>query len=269
MNGKNRESKQARRQRPSLLDEVLEQRMLLYALAAGATLAATSACAPSAQAKVVFTPSNVTLAQNQSLSIDLANDGTVNFTLANRLSPGRFRRQGMQRPPGSNAWGDSMYVSGATASDVELEQPPVENSQQLAAFESGARIGSDRPRKQEGLMAEFFSYYGTFVFGPFANVKQRYLGVRFLINGNVHYGWIGFRSITDNFMGGVSATLLGWAYETEPDTPILAGMPVMPPELGSLRTSDPTAAGSSEPTSLELLAAGHVAVADWRRRRAA
>jgi hypothetical protein len=267
MNGKNRESKQDKWRKASLLDEVLERRMVLYALAAGAALAGASGAA---QAKVVFTPSNVTLAQNQSLSIDLANDGTVNFTLANQLSPGRFRRQGMQRPPGSNAWGDSMYVFGATASDVELEQPPVENSQQLAAFESGARIGSDRPRKQEGLMAEFFSYYGTFfVFGPFANVKQRYLGVRFLINGNVHYGWIGFRSITDNFMGGVSATLLGWAYETEPDTPILAGMPVMPPELGSLRTSDPTAAGSSEPTSLELLAAGHVAVADWRRRRAA
>jgi len=38
----------------SLLDEVLERRMLLYVLAAGATLAGV----PSAQAKVVFTPSS-------------------------------------------------------------------------------------------------------------------------------------------------------------------------------------------------------------------
>jgi len=105
--------------------------------------------------------------------------------------------------------------------------------------------------------------------GPFANVTNRYLGVRFLINGQVHFAWIGFRSCKN-----LTATLLGWAYETQPKTPILAGAgqgAVFPPsaELRPAGSENVPAVRAAEPTSLELLAAGHVAVADWRRRNAA
>ena len=77
MNTKNTQEKQAKRLRPSLLDEVLERRMLLYVLAAGATLAGASGAA---QSRVVFTPSNVVLSTG-SLQIDLNNDGTTDFIL--------------------------------------------------------------------------------------------------------------------------------------------------------------------------------------------
>ena len=73
-----------------------------------------------------------------------------------------------------------------------------------------------------------------------------------MINGQVHYGWIGFRSTS-----AYQATLEGWAYETRPNTPIRTAGPEETPTLGA-----------AEPTSLQLLAAGHVAVADWRRRNA-
>jgi hypothetical protein len=77
-NTENRESRQAKRQRPSLLEEVLERRMLLYVLAAGATLAGAS----SAQAKAVFTRSDFVLSlPNGHLAIDLNNDGTTDFIL--------------------------------------------------------------------------------------------------------------------------------------------------------------------------------------------
>src|ERR1700683_475196 len=78
MNARNAETKQAKRRLPNLLDEVLERRMLLYVLAAGATLAGAS----SAQAKAVFTRSDFVLTlENGHLAIDLNNDGTTDFTL--------------------------------------------------------------------------------------------------------------------------------------------------------------------------------------------
>ena len=79
MTAQNLKSRKARRQRPSLLDEVLERRMLLYVLAAGATLAGASGAA---QAKVVFTPSNVVVSSNNHLDIDMNNDGTSDFVIS-------------------------------------------------------------------------------------------------------------------------------------------------------------------------------------------
>jgi hypothetical protein len=46
-----------------------------------------------------------------------------------------------------------------------------------------------------------------------------YLGVRFVIDTNSHYGWIQFKSTTDASVG----TIIDWAYEDTPDTPIKAG----------------------------------------------
>jgi hypothetical protein len=59
----------------------------------------------------------------------------------------------------------------------------------------------------------------------------RYLGFRFMISGETHYGWA-------RISGGVRR-LRDWAYESEPDTPILAGdngmlTPVALPGLLSL-----------------------------------
>ena len=79
MNERNRGKAQSKRRSVSLLDEVLERRMLVYALAAGATLAGASA----AQAKVVFTPNNTVLKENRILQIDLNNDGVTDVTLHN------------------------------------------------------------------------------------------------------------------------------------------------------------------------------------------
>jgi hypothetical protein len=89
--------------------------------------------------------------------------------------------------------------------------------------------------------------------GYWQNVKSRCLGVRFLINGEVHYGWIGFREVHDY---PVAVKLYGWAYETVPDKEILAGDEGTGAPLNS----------SISPTSLGRLAAGHAAI-DERRRR--
>ncbi|MEI6090609.1 MAG: T9SS type A sorting domain-containing protein [bacterium] len=53
-------------------------------------------------------------------------------------------------------------------------------------------------------------------------LSNRYLGIRFYLNGNYHYGWVAIEiPTTPN-----ACTFKGYAYESEPNKPILAGQQV-------------------------------------------
>lgn len=80
----------------------------------------------------------------------------------------------------------------------------------------------------------------------FFDGDQKYIGVKFDIGGTTHYGWIGFQVDSQSPMHGI---VRDYAYETEADTAIAAG--VVP-----------------EPATLGLLAAGAGAFAVRRRRSA-
>jgi hypothetical protein len=56
--------------------------------------------------------------------------------------------------------------------------------------------------------------------GEFAGVESAYAGLQLLINGNTHYGWIRLGAPLPFLNGG---WIYDFAYETRPDTPILAG----------------------------------------------
>ncbi len=58
----------------------------------------------------------------------------------------------------------------------------------------------------------------TYTFGNFVGAPG-YIGVRFLIGANTHYGWIQIQSAADL----TSTTIIDWAYEDQPDTPIHVG----------------------------------------------
>jgi hypothetical protein len=122
------------------------------------------------------------------------------------------------------------------------------------AFQKGAKIGkSAQFTDLVGLAGGFGSGYGQF-----ANTADRYLGVRFRLHGDFYYGWIGFRKVVAGGPSrGVRAKIQGWAYETEPNKPIIAG------DKGP---EDSDNVGTLEPTSLQLLAMGHTGIADRRRR---
>jgi len=77
-------------------------------------------------------------------------------------------------------------------------------------------------------MAEaIVTYYHARVAGPWANQKDKFLGIRFPINGQNHYGWV---RMTVNaqlpqipFRPTVVAKITGYAYEATADKAIIAG----------------------------------------------
>jgi hypothetical protein len=87
------------------------------------------------------------------------------------------------------------------------------------------------------------------------NPTNTYLGVKFLIDGETHYGWV--RLAVSSGVTGIEATIIAYAYETEPNQQIEAGVP----------------AGSDEPVrvidangpSLGALAAGADGLRRWRK----
>jgi len=73
----------------------------------------------------------------------------------------------------------------------------------------------------------------VFYSGSWINVNKRYLGLRFKIQGKYHFGWARLNVQVANLS--ITATLTGYAYETVPNKPIIAGREHgADPELGSL-----------------------------------
>lgn len=102
--------------------------------------------------------------------------------------------------------------------------------------------------------------YGTLTWfrGPWAKASNKYLGLKFLINGEVHYGWA---RVTVMY---TYSTLTGYAYETTANQPISAGKEsgtdavaaAHPDQL--LETVSPMA-------TLGMMARGADGLAMWRR----
>jgi hypothetical protein len=216
----------------------LERNLALYTLATAATLAGVH----QAQAEVVFTPSSAQFTGSP-INIDMDNDGTVDFVLQTGGSCGSTAQCYI-------AWGVT-EAPGVSGNGVAIDFP----SQFQAALVRGNHIGRPNDHFVGRFMAESSMYTGFL--GPWDNVTDRYLGVKFMINGEAHYGWIGFARTLGN--PGFKAKFSGWAYETQPNTPIRAGQ--------RTGTSDsPMAMDSENATSLELRAAGYVGRTALRNR---
>lgn len=94
------------------------------------------------------------------------------------------------------------------------------------------------------------------------NGKDRYLGIRFLINGKTHYGWIRLTvTIPSNAKAFMTATITGYAYETIPNKPILAGTA----QGSTAETRVPEEIQDERGPSLGMLARGADGLQLWRR----
>jgi hypothetical protein len=116
---------------------------------------------------------------------------------------------------------------------------------------------------------KFYSGSNTAQFwkGPWANggkgSTNRYLGLKFKISGQFHYGWARLTVVTPAH-GGWTATLTGYAYETVANKGILAGQTSDSDTTSEMNPTTP--ASAFRPASLGLLGLGAVGLSIWRRK---
>ena len=70
-----------------------------------------------------------------------------------------------------------------------------------------------------------YSSFGDYGSGSwlYALGSARYLGIRFQIDGQTHYGWARLNVKANRPEKDIGGLLTGYAYQTQPSTPILAG----------------------------------------------
>jgi len=222
-----------------------EKLLTAYATAASAAGVAMLA-APSAGAKVVYTPVKVTI--GSSYMLDLNHDGVPDFNLEFCVC----------LPHGG------IFQAGLVTKGNEVRQTTA-FPREAAALPRNTLIGPEQAFTSVtsgygGVLMAFNSAYGSYSFGggPWLGVTNRYLGVKFLINGQVHFGWARL-TVTS----GLEATLTGYAYETVPNKSIKAGQTTGAAEV--TESQMPVPAVAPKGPSLGMLAGGADTLDIWRR----
>jgi hypothetical protein len=212
----------------------------LYALAAAAAGVGILALAEPSEAEIIYTPAHVTIAPNRTLGLDLSNDGTVDFTIQNKLYVYSVydRRDDLSIIPA----GANEIVGHASASAL-MQGVKVDSSRSFSAGPKSMGFGTD----QVG------SFYCA---GDWSKVQGRYLGLKFTLNGQMHFGWARLSTTCELYK--IHAVLTGYAYETVAGQAIVTGQTKDGAEAGQTMPPVPEAA------SLGILAAGSGGLPIWR-----
>lgn len=164
-------------------------------------------------AEIVYTPVNVGIGVDGHYHIDLNSDGITDFTIKN--TDGNFMCGA------KSFYYDELVISHPKGNNVAVGP---------AALAQGVEVGPSLSFGGSRVM----SYYATgwqtefggceseqIRTGRWIYVGSAYLGVEFLINGEIHYGWIASG-------GGLTPTVTGIAYETIPNQSIVTGQTTGP-----------------------------------------
>jgi len=234
----------------SILSNSLQRRLNMYALAASGVGAL--ALTPPAEAKIVYTPTHHVVGKNGRYKLDLNHDKIADFILVNTYSCNTDYCVDILSaiPSGGNG------VEGARGF---LSIP------YASALKRGALVGP-KAHFSGRLMASSDSGQGTI--GRWLNVTNDYLGLKFAINGKIHYGWA---RLTVQVLGGafIKATLTGYAYESIPNKPIIAGRTKGPDEASFEGPNAALTLPTREPATLAALAMGAPGLSIWRREESA
>jgi len=225
------------------ISDSLKRQLNTYALVASAAGVSVLALARASEAKVVYTETHQVTHTGFPLYIDLNHDGIKDFVLRTTYYVGSSCFEGLNASGYRNM---NNAVAGRRFSRSSYFFSAA------SALPAGARIGPERkfPVHHPFMALELFNRDRTSQYsdvGPWVGkgngVRNRYLGLKFVIHGKVHYGWarlsvtLGHHRQYDD----VSGTLTGYAYETVPNKPIIAGqitgpdvITVQPETLGRL-----------------------------------
>ncbi len=253
----------------------LETRLTTYAKAATAVAATASAIGigTNADADVVFfDPDSVSITGpgRHQLFIDV-NEGVVNTTdfdgadfaldLLSYTGGYGFRSQGRIRlfRQEDNEFLVSFFSETAyrfysvarLGSDVSVGTPnQMGSSGTFFAFTNfSTNDNPDSPVTVTNNLAKYIGGYG-FSYGNWLGLGTGFLGLKFDVDGNTHFGWLNITlGPSANPRDRLVVTLNSFAYEDEPNTPIVTTIPALIPE----------------PSSLALLSLGAIGLAAFRR----
>lgn len=217
-----------------------------YAVGAAAAGVALLSLAPApADAEIVYTPANIRITPGDEIALDLNHDGIVDFDLVNNCY--------------ASVPGCILTVSPKTVDNGIFVDGEVNGSSEAVALSKGIPIGQAEDFNQSSaLMAYAYSHHSG---GHWANVADKYLGLRVHINGEFHYAWVRLTVGITPDKQEVGAQLTGFAYETVANLPIRAGQTSgSSADASNTQTPNPSIGGQ-----LGLLALGERGLAGWRR----
>lgn len=187
-----------------------------YSLAAGALLAASTSVNAQIHYKDID-PDETLSGPIDSVDIDINEDGVFDYRFYkySYVSTSTIYRYAIVRPLNGNKFLGSYYSSSiiipkdlAAGANISSQAGP------------WAASGSTTGYYSMGFLAFFSSYSGMqYGYGNFIGKSDKFLGLRFSINNNTHYGWIRLDIPSD----ASTITLKDMAYNTTPNDPILAG----------------------------------------------
>ena len=252
------------------LDSQLETNLRNYAIAAGAASVSILAMAHPCEARILYTAAHTSVTNGTVL--DLNHDGVNDFTFSvTRTShtDARF----IAATTGVHISSQLSVLPGASANQVWGVTPGFGSAIYASALKNGVLIQSSSKftaGKKRMLAVSSAAAFNPVCFGPWqtnpcVGVNNRYLGFKFTVNGQIHYGWARLSTKVDAFTRTlIIAVITGYAYETIAGKPILSGKMRGTDEVGSLDTLIPGPPAIA-PATLGLLAQGAPALTIWRR----
>jgi hypothetical protein len=225
------------------LSQSLKTNLNAYALAAGAASVSMIALSQTSTAEIVVYPVHGVISANKTFTLDMNRDGIADFKFyMGTFDYHSFNASLQIKPQGSNG----VMAGGGYAY-------PVIKGYSIGTGRLFAKGPTVRMERTQGF--HYIFYYRNF-FGPWADIKNGYLGVEFQIGGETHFGWIRMTvNAADEPLG---VTITGYAYETIANQPIQAGQ-------FSDEANVPMKAAPIAPPSLGMLALGAPGLQIWRR----
>lgn len=191
------------------MNKKITKKLAAYsALAAGVV-----AIGGNAEAQIVYTDVNPdeTYTVDHDLELDLNNDGIVDFTLLIGAGPTRYAVR-LAPEIGNEALGSQ---SGNFFYPFTLNMnDPIGPTQTIW---NGSANGS--------LLTMAWVYSAGGSYGNWLNATDKYLGLRFFVGTNVHYGWVRLDVVATT--SSISLVYKDYAYNTVADQAILAGQTVI------------------------------------------
>jgi len=235
-----------RPQTPSRISDSLHQRLNSYALAASAAGVGMLALAQPAEAKIVYQPETIVIAQPDCVFFNPAGNPSAPFCFVAIFTA-----------PGSSIWGAEVTIGLETADAGFVAA----GHNSASALKRGDLIGPSDQFQNSGFgylatSGPFFGGTSKHHRGGFQFGRSAYLGIRFKVGGQKHYGWARVTAYREeNGVGYYLYALIGgYAYETIPNKPIIAG-----------KTKGPDVT-TVQDAMLGHLAAGASAIPAWRAK---